>query len=163
MVEIDGFRHSDIVAFDSCFGVQVPPIRVVLVGPRKRLEPAGRDDARPRGALGGCPGLDRIYVYEGGSSEAGVLLTAGFALGSRGHHPDVISISLGICEPLLIFSTLRFDGRWTTSSPSPPEPGSRSWSPPGTRAPAPAAVDTPNGKTALPLLRGQPTLPARRS
>jgi kumamolisin len=27
------------------------------------------------------------------------MLSAGSALGSKGHHPDVISISLGICEP----------------------------------------------------------------
>ena len=28
------------------------------------------------------------------------MLSAGTALGSKGHHPDVISISLGICEPM---------------------------------------------------------------
>src|SRR5262249_41082744 len=46
-----------------------------------------------------APRLKRINVFEGFGSKGGILLTAAAALGSRHDRPDVISISLGICEP----------------------------------------------------------------
>ncbi len=54
VIEIDGFRHSDVVAFGRCFGVRVA---ADPRGPGRTEEtaPAGRrDDARPRGPLSVC-------------------------------------------------------------------------------------------------------------
>lgn len=100
LVEIDGFRHSDIASFDRCFGLPVPPIRVVPVAPYKQPLRGGTETTLDLEVLSaGAPALDHVNVYEGYPSEGGIMLTAGTALGSKGHHPDVISISLGICEP----------------------------------------------------------------
>ncbi len=101
LVEIDGFRRSDITTFGRCFGVRIPPIRATPVG-IKHLFGWGDESTLDLEVLSAAaPGLRRIYVYEGRSSEAGIMQTAAAALGSRGHHPNVISISLGGCEPEL--------------------------------------------------------------
>ncbi len=100
VVEVDGFHHSDIESFDRCFGAKTPPIRVVPVFPLTKPYPGGAETTLDLEVLSvGAPGLDGIDVYEGGGTPLTILLTAATALGSRGHHPDVISISLGICEP----------------------------------------------------------------
>jgi kumamolisin len=100
LVEVDGFHRADIEAFDRCFGVKTPPIRVVPVDPLSRPYSGGTETTLDLEVLSvGAPGVDRINVFEGGESEATIALTAGTALGSKGHRPDVISISLGICEP----------------------------------------------------------------
>ena len=101
MVETGGFKHSDIVAFGKCFGFKPPPIEVVPVRVGKPL-PAEDETTLDLSMLTvGAPGLERIYVYEGPGSLGGVALTTGTALGTPGHRPDVISISLGFCEPEL--------------------------------------------------------------
>lgn len=108
VVETGGFKHSDIVTFTKCFGGKPPPIKVVPVAIPKPLP--GEDETTLDLSLlsVGAPKLDKIYVYEGPDSLDGVALTAGSALGRAGHHPDVISISLGFCEPELAGSlTLR--------------------------------------------------------
>jgi subtilase family serine protease len=100
VVEIDGFRHSDIETFDRCFGLKTPPIRVVPVSPLTKPFPPGTETTLDLEVLSaGAPDVDRIDVYEGYGTETGIMLTAGSALGSPGHRPDVISVSLGICEP----------------------------------------------------------------
>lgn len=100
LVEIDGFRRTDVETFDKCFGVKTPPIRVIPVEPIKKPYTAGAETTLDLEVLSaGAPGVDRVDVYEGLGSEAGIMLSAATALGSRGHHPDVISVSLGICEP----------------------------------------------------------------
>lgn len=100
LVEVDGFHHSDIETFDRCFGAKTPPIRVVPVFPLNKPYSGGSETTLDLEVLSvGAPGLDGIDVYEGGGTPLTILLTAATALGSRGHHPDVISISLGICEP----------------------------------------------------------------
>ncbi len=99
VVEIDGFRHSDIAAFDKCFGVKTPPIRVVPTAIKKPLPPSDETTLDLEMLTVGAPKVDRILVYEGLESQGGIALTAGSALGSPGHRPDVISISLGVCEP----------------------------------------------------------------
>ncbi|HEX5712021.1 MAG TPA: S53 family peptidase [Solirubrobacterales bacterium] len=101
LVETGGFKHSDIVTFGRCFGFKPPPIKVVPVKVGKPL-PAEDETTLDLSMLTvGAPGLEKIYVYEGPESLGGVALTAGTALGTPGHRPDVISISLGFCEPEL--------------------------------------------------------------
>lgn len=100
LVEVDGFRHSDIETFDKCFGVKTAPIRVVPVNPITKPYTGGAETTLDLEVLSaGAPNVDHIDVYEGLGTEAGIILTAATALGSRGQHPDVISVSLGICEP----------------------------------------------------------------
>jgi subtilase family serine protease len=100
LVEVDGFRHRDIETFDKCFGVPTPPIRVIPVEPISKPIDGGTETTLDLEILSvAAPRLHRIDVYEGFGNEGGMVLTAAAALGSRGHHPDVISISLGLCEP----------------------------------------------------------------
>ena len=104
VVEIDGFRHSDIATFDKCFGVQdaADPGRPGAAADQTAAA-RRRDHARPRDALGrGAeagpdPRLRGQPKPPGGDRPR----PPASALGSPGHRPDVISISLGICEPEL--------------------------------------------------------------
>ena len=99
LVEIDGFRHSDIETFDRCFGVRTPPIHVTPVAIGKPFGGGAETTLDLEVLSAAAPAVEHVDVYEGVGTEGGIMLTAGTALGSRGHHPDVISISLGICEP----------------------------------------------------------------
>jgi kumamolisin len=103
LVEIGGFEKSDIETFAKCFGIgAIPPIEVTPVAPVKKPLPAEDEVTLDLQMLTvGAPKLDRILVYEGGGLPEEVVLTAGTALGDPGHRPDVISISLGYCEPEL--------------------------------------------------------------
>ncbi len=99
MATVEGgtFKHSDLVAFAHCFGLHVPPIKVVrLPGEPPFAEAEPTLDLSM--AIAGAPRLKKIYAYEGGESPLGLAVTAGAALGSPGHRPDVISISYGSCE-----------------------------------------------------------------
>jgi subtilase family serine protease len=101
LVEIDGFRRRDIAAFDRCFGTATPPIRVVPVFPVRHPFSGGTETTLDLEVLTtAAPRLKRIDVYEGLGTQGGILLTAASALGSQGNRPDVISVSLGICEPM---------------------------------------------------------------
>jgi kumamolisin len=119
VVETGGFRHSDIVAFARCFGVEPPPIRTVPVGVKGPLAPEDETTLDLEMLSVGAPGLDRILVYEGRGSLTGVAETAGTALGRKGHQPDVISISLGFCEADLFGSLVlrnAFDAIFATAA-----------------------------------------------
>ncbi len=99
VVETDGFRRSDIESFGQCFGLRVPPTRAVPVGLGKPLQPGAETTLDLEMLTAGAPGLDRVLVYEGPETVRGIVRSAGAALGSPGHRPAAISISLGICEP----------------------------------------------------------------
>jgi kumamolisin len=98
VVEIDGVKRSDVNAFAKCFGLPKPNLEIRPVGIPKPLEPGEETTLDVETLTAAAPKLEHLYVYEGGSSELGILLSIGAALGSKGHHPDAISISLGGCE-----------------------------------------------------------------
>ena len=101
VVEAGRFKRSDIATFGRCFGIKPPPTAVVHVG--KPAQPGEDDETTLDISMlsVGAPKLDRIYVYEGGAELGQVVRTTAAALGSRGHHPNVISISQGACESTL--------------------------------------------------------------
>ena len=100
VVEQGGFKRSDVVTYGKCFGFKPPPTTVQVVNSSK---PPGAEDETTldlEQLTVGAPGLDHIYVYEAGeSSLENIIIAAGTALGDPQHRPDVISISLGVCEP----------------------------------------------------------------
>ncbi|MBN9622169.1 MAG: S8/S53 family peptidase, partial [Actinobacteria bacterium] len=98
VIETDGFRRSDIETFAKCFGLPSPNLSVRPVGIAKPLAPGNETTLDLEVLTATVPKAEHIYVYEGGSSEYKLLDTVAAALGSKGHHPDVISISLGQCE-----------------------------------------------------------------
>ncbi|HVO54516.1 MAG TPA: S53 family peptidase [Solirubrobacterales bacterium] len=99
IVEGGAFKRSDVETFTRCFGSKAPPIAVVPLVSRKRLKPEDEPTLDVSMVAIGAPKLDRIVAYEGSETFEGLIETAGAALGSPGHRPDVISISYGFCEP----------------------------------------------------------------
>ena len=102
VIEIDGFKRSDIETFGKCYGKRVPPTKVHLVGIDKPLAPGGETTLDLEVLSAVAPRLAGIDVYEGVGSEAGILLMVGRAITpAKKRKPAAISISLGGCEPNL--------------------------------------------------------------
>ena len=101
LIEIDGFRYSDLQAFASCFGLPVPPINGYGVGLKHPLAPGGETTLDLEVLDAAAPGLKEVDVYESQARAADVLEALTAPLQNRGHVPDVISASLGTCEPAL--------------------------------------------------------------
>ncbi len=64
LIEIDGFKHSDITNFARCFGLRVPPIRAFGIGVRKALPPGGETTLDLEVLTAAAPGLKAIDVYQ---------------------------------------------------------------------------------------------------
>jgi subtilase family serine protease len=102
LIEIDGYRASDINGFVRCFRLPYPHISVHPVGGLRRpLGPGGETTLDLELMTAAAPRLSNIYVYESRGS-AGHVLRAYSAALARGRRPQVISASLGICEPLAL-------------------------------------------------------------
>ena len=100
LIEIDGYRASDINGFVRCFGLPSPHISVHPVGGLRRpLAPGGETTLDLELMTAAAPRLSTIYIYES-QGTAGHVLRAYSAALARGRRPQVISASLGICEPL---------------------------------------------------------------
>ena len=102
VVEIDGFAREDIETFGRCFGIEIPPISTIPVGMKDPLAPGLETTLDLELLSATAPGARRIDVYEGGGATIDLAKTISAALGRPGKHPDVVSISLGICEPQLV-------------------------------------------------------------
>jgi len=100
LIEIDGFKASDLDTFASCFGLSVPAINSYGVGLSRLLAPGGEStlDLELLGAA--APGLKAIDVYETHADAASTLRALIAPLQSPGRKPQVVSVSLGLCEPL---------------------------------------------------------------
>lgn len=100
VIEIDGFKRSDIETFGKCYGKRVPPTKVHLVGIDKPLAPGAETTLDLEVISASAPQLDGIDVYQGSGSELGIMAMVGRALTPK-KAPAAISISLGGCEPNL--------------------------------------------------------------
>jgi kumamolisin len=98
LIEIDGFRTSDIRAFAGCFGLPTPPIDAFRVRIPHLLAPGGEATLDLELLDAAAPGLKEIDVYESQATASDVLRALTDALATRGRKPDVISASLGTCE-----------------------------------------------------------------
>jgi kumamolisin len=98
LIEIDGFRTSDIRAFAGCFGLATPPIDAFRVRIPHPLAPGGEATLDLELLDAAAPGLKEIDVYESQATASDVLRALTDALATRGRKPDVISASLGTCE-----------------------------------------------------------------
>jgi subtilase family serine protease len=101
LIEIDGFRQSDISTFAGCFGLRLPTINGFGVGISRPLAPGGEATLDLEVLDAAAPGLKSIDVYEATSQPANVLLALTAPLQNPGFRPQVISASLGLCEPSL--------------------------------------------------------------
>jgi kumamolisin len=98
LVEIDGFQLSDLQTFATCFGLHVPPIRSFSVGGATQLSAGGESTLDLEVLDAAAPDLKAIDVYETGADAADVLRALAKPLQSPGFKPQVISVSLGLCE-----------------------------------------------------------------
>ncbi len=102
LIEIDGFRHSDITTFARCFGLPVPAIRPLGVGLSRALPPGGEATLDVELLDAAAPGLKEIDVYESRPGAAQALLALTAPLQASVPKPQVISASLGLCEQTLV-------------------------------------------------------------
>lgn len=101
LIEIDGFRYSDILTFSRCFGLRIPPIGGYGVGFSRPLAPGGEATLDLEVLDATAPDLKKIDVYESKSAAADLVRSLTAPLGNLGAEPQVISASLGVCEPAL--------------------------------------------------------------
>ena len=99
LIEIDGFKLSDIRTFASCFGLRVPTITTSVVGGSRALAPGGEATLDLEVTTAAAPGLDQVEVYESGGDAAQVVDSFAAPLIKPGAKPQVLSASLGLCEP----------------------------------------------------------------
>jgi subtilase family serine protease len=99
LIEIDGFKTSDVKAFAACFGLPVPKINAYGVGINTAL-PAGAESTLDLELLdAAAPKLASVDVYESQPVASEVLRSLTEPLSVKGRKPDVISASLGSCQP----------------------------------------------------------------
>jgi subtilase family serine protease len=115
LIEIDGFKYSDLRRFASCFGLAIPAINGFGVGLKRPLAPGGESTLDLEVLDAAAPGLKAVDVYESRPNAVDVLrsLTAPLANGTT--KPDVISASLGSCEPATL-ETIGFSGLRTVEA-----------------------------------------------
>lgn len=101
VLEIDDFKRSDVAAFARCFGATMPKITRRIVGVRRAPAPGGETTLDLEVLIGSLPKLGAIDVVGTSATPANLLKGAIATLGTPRTRPDVISISLGICEPAL--------------------------------------------------------------
>jgi kumamolisin len=98
LIEIDGFRYSDLRNFSKCFGLATPAINGFGVGLKKPLAPGGESTLDLEVLDAAAPKLKAVDVYESRPSAVDVLHSLTAPLSNPGSKPDVISASLGSCE-----------------------------------------------------------------
>ncbi len=98
LLEIDGFKASDVARFDHCFKLPTPHLKVFGVGLREPLPPGGETTLDLEVLTAAAPRLTNVDVYESSPVASAVLKSLIFAIESKNQRPDVISASLGGCE-----------------------------------------------------------------
>ena len=98
LIEIDGFRYSDLRSFSKCFGLATPAINGFGVGLKKPLAPGGESTLDLEVLDAAAPKLKAVDVYESHPTAVEVLNSLTAPLRNSGSKPDVISASLGSCE-----------------------------------------------------------------
>lgn len=99
LIEVDGFAYSDIKTFASCFGLGIPALHGFGVGVSHPLPPGGESTLDLEVLDAAAPDLKEIDVYEANATAANTLEALTAPLQNRGFKPQVISASLGLCEP----------------------------------------------------------------
>ncbi|MGI8572462.1 MAG: S53 family peptidase [Solirubrobacteraceae bacterium] len=99
VIEIDRFNPSDIRTFARCFGLKVPPISIYSQGSPNAI-PFGPESTLDVEVLDAAtPNLKSLEVFESNGDAAQVDESFVAPLFTPGAKPDVVSASLGLCEP----------------------------------------------------------------
>jgi subtilase family serine protease len=100
LIEIDGFKYDDLRQFATCFSLDIPAVNTFGVGLSKLLAAGGEATLDLEVLDAAAPDLSAIDVYETKSSAANTLEALTAPLQSK-HPPQLISASLGLCEPIV--------------------------------------------------------------
>jgi subtilase family serine protease len=98
LIEINGYKASDVRTYAKCFSLHVPKITNYRVGINKLLAPGGEATLDLEVLSSAAPNLKGIDVYESTARASSVLQALTTPLANPGRKPDVISVSLGDCE-----------------------------------------------------------------
>jgi subtilase family serine protease len=101
LIEIDGVDTNDVATFAQCFGLPMPRLSQHLVGLSKSPAPTGESTADIDLVDAAAPDLSAIDVYEISGEPAAFLKMLTAPLQNRANRPQVISMSLGVCEGTL--------------------------------------------------------------
>ena len=115
LIEIDGFKYSDLRRFASCFDLSIPAINGFGVGLKRPLAPGGESTLDLEVLDAAAPGLKAVDVYESRPSAVDVLRSLTAPLSAAATKPDVISASLGSCEPATL-ETIGYSGLRTVEA-----------------------------------------------
>lgn len=100
LIEIDGFQYNDLRQFAACFSLDIPAVKTFGVGISKLLAPGGEATLDLEVLDAAAPDLSEIDVYETKPSAADTLVALTAPLQAKSA-PQVISASLGLCEPIV--------------------------------------------------------------
>ena len=98
LIEIDGFRDSDLRTYAHCFGLDVPSITTYFGAVGHPLAPGPETTLDLEVLDGIVPDLGALEVFENNSDTAGLLRAVVQPFLTPNAKPQVISISLGLCE-----------------------------------------------------------------
>jgi kumamolisin len=101
LIEIDGFKYSDIRAFARCFNLDIPRLSTFYVGSKRALPPGGETTLDLEVLDAVAPRLDSIEIYENSGNASDVTKSLVLPLIAPGAKPQVVSASLGLCEPYM--------------------------------------------------------------
>lgn len=103
VVEIDGFKRSDLEKAARCFGFEAPRTPVKLIGLKKRLAPGLETTLDLQVLSAAVPEAREIRVVQGPANGSGLVQQYAYLLGlPRKKRPSIISASLGACEADLL-------------------------------------------------------------
>ncbi len=99
VVEIHAFKSSDLRTFAACFHLRLPPITIHRVGFKGSLETGGEPTLDLELLDAVAPGLSGIQDYESTGSTDASLFNLFHAAITAPHRAQLLSSSLGECEP----------------------------------------------------------------
>jgi len=102
LIEVQGFDPSDIGAFAQCFGLNVPQIRTFQVGGTPALAPGQETELDLEAVIAAAPDLSEIDTYETNDDLVELIKAFAAPLQNPARVPQVISTSIGLCDPSLI-------------------------------------------------------------
>jgi subtilase family serine protease len=98
VIEIDGFKYSDLSTFARCFDMALPAVTTYQVGLKRPLGPGPEATLDLEVLDAAAPDLADIEVFETRPNNASVLRAYLAPLLHPGARPQIISSSIGLCE-----------------------------------------------------------------
>jgi subtilase family serine protease len=102
LIEVQGFEPSDGGAFAQCFGLNLPQIRTFQVDGTPALAPGQETELDLEAVIAAAPDLSEIDTYETNGDLVALIKAFAAPLQNPARVPQVISTSIGLCDPSLV-------------------------------------------------------------